>query len=394
VLVAVAFVGLNARVMVAVVSLIVNLIRADVPLTSGDVGILGLAAPLCFSVFGAMAPWFGRRYGLEATIIAALLITSLGEVGRASATSPAWFIAWTVPALAGAGMGNVIAPPLIKKYFPDRVTVVTTVYTVFTTLSTSLPPLLILRIAQATGWRFSVRVWAVVGLCGVIPWAMIVFHSDRAGQRLAAIKRRLDPRTLVPRPAALSVPLWRTSVAWGLTATFAVNCVIGYTMFAWLPQMLQDAGVTVAHSDFLLAVFASGSLPGALLTPWLIAHVRPTWVLPAVFTVAYAVSFTMLMLHPGQSTLLWLLVSRIGDCYFAYTITMINLRTRTTRGSIRLSGFVQPLAYAIACVGPWGFGLLHTATGAWHVPMVAILACLPVQLVGGVIVARSKPVDV
>ena len=394
VLVGIAVVALNARIMVAVVSPIISLINQDLPLSHADEEIIGLAAPLCFAFFGAISPALGRRYGLEPMMIVALAISALGEVLRAGTTTPVHFIAWTIPALAGAGIGNVLVPPLIKKYFPDRLSVVTGAYTFFACVSTALPPLFILNIAQSRGWRYSVAVWAVIGLAGIVPWAMVVFGPDRAGVRLAAIRRRLDPRTPIDRPPKLAIPLWRNPVAWGITAVFSVNSLIGYTMFAWLPHVLTDAGVSTRNAAMYLAVFTAGSLPGALITPFLVTRVKRTWILPIVFFSAYAVSFTALAIRPSYATLAWILLSRVGDCFFPYVLTMINLRTRTTRGSTAMSGFVQAVGYTIATLGPWGFGFLHTVSGNWHVPMFVLVAFLPVQFIGGMVAARSKPVDI
>ncbi|MCL2489592.1 MAG: MFS transporter [Propionibacteriaceae bacterium] len=387
-------IGLNSRIMVAVVAPIIGLIRQDVPISRSDEGVIGLLAPLCFAVFGAISPALGRRLGLEALMIGALAVSGIGELYRALIHTPAQFIIWSIPALVGAGVGNVIVPPLIKKYFPDRVGAVTAIYTFFTTLSTALPPLFILNIATTTGWRFSVGVWAIIGFCGVIPWLMVVFSSERAGERLSAVRRRLDPRVSAPRPHRLPVHLSHTPLAWAMTAVFAVNCIIGYTAFAWLPQVFVDAGITQARADFYLGLFTAGSLPGALITPILVARMKRTWILPVVFFTAYLISFLALSINPAHLTLTWILLSRVGDCFFPYILTMINLRTRTTRGSIAMSGFVQPVGYTIAVIGPWGFGMLHTLVGNWHIPMLALVACLPLQLIGGIVMARSKPLDI
>ncbi|MDR2930495.1 MAG: MFS transporter [Propionibacteriaceae bacterium] len=392
VLAGIILVALNARLMVAVVSPITDLILGELPLTTSDEGLIGLAAPLCFAAFGAISPALGRRYGLEAMMIASLVITSIGEAARALATSPSEFLWWTVPSLAGAGIGNIITPPLIKKYFPDRLGLVTALYTTFATLSTSLPPLFILNIALATGWRFSMGIWAAVGVLGVIPWIAVVFSSDRAGARLAAIKRRLDPRTPVVRPPKLPIPLWRSPMAWSLMLVFSINSIIGYTMFAWLPAMLRDTGQSGAEAAFNLAAFTVGSLPGALIMPFIITRMRRTWILPPIFFLGYAIGFLGLTLSPGEHTLVWMILTRLGDCFFPYVMTMINLKTRSTRGSIGLSGFVQTIGYTIATVGPWGFGLLNTWSGGWHLPMVAMLVLLPLQLVVGIIVAFSRPI--
>jgi len=383
VLAGIALVALNARIMVAVISPIITLIDQDLPLSHTHEEIIGLAAPLCFAFFGAISPALGRKYGLEVMMIVALGISALGEVLRAGATTPVHFIVWTIPTLAGAGIGNVLSPPLIKKYFPDRVAAVTAVYTFFACVSTALPPLFILNIALSAGWRFSVGIWAVIGVVGLVPW-VIVLASNRS-----RTQTNQDSR-----PPKLSISLWTNPVAWGITAVFAVNSIIGYTMFAWLPHVLTDAGISTRHAAMYLAVFTAGSLPGALITPILVTRVKRTWILPIVFFSAYAISFTALAISPAYATLAWILLSRIGDCFFPYVLTMINLRTRTTRGSIAMSGFVQSVGYTIATLGPWGFGFLHSIAGNWHVPMFVIVAILPIQFIGGMVAARAKPVNI
>ncbi|MDR2895045.1 MAG: MFS transporter [Propionibacteriaceae bacterium] len=390
VLAGIIVVALNARIMVATVSPIISLIVADIPLTSTDQAIIGLTAPLCFAVFGFLAPTLGRRLGLEATMIAAIAVSLIGEIGRSTAVSPIEFIIWTVPTLAGAGVSNVITPPLIKKYFPDRVGMVTAIYTAFATISTGLPPLFILQIAHATGWRFSAGVWAGVGVIGLLPWIAVVFSRKRSGARLAAIKRRLNPRTSVERPPALAKPLWRRPLAWALMITFSVNSIIGYTMFAWLPPMLRSAGYSEPAAAAHLAVFALGSLPGALLVPMLVARLRRVWILPPIFFIGYVIGFVGLALAP-QYALAWMIISRVGDAFFPYSLTMINLRTSSTRGSIAMSGFVQAVGYTIAVIGPLGFGLLHDLTAGWQAPMIALIAVLPLQLIGGLVVAKARP---
>ena len=393
-LVGLIMVALNARIMVAVVSPIIGLITADLPLSTTHESVIGLAAPLCFALFGAIAPPLGRRYGLEAMMVVSLLISAAGEALRALAHTPAGFVWWTIPALAGAGIGNVLTPPLIKKYFPDRQGLIMAVFTFFVTISTALPPLVILTIAEANGWRFSVGVWALLGVVAVVPWLVQLFSPGRAGRRLAAVKRRLDPRTTHVAPPRLGTPLWTTGVAWALTTVFAINSLLGYTMFPWLPHLLRDAGVSVPAAAMYLAVFTAGSLPGSIIVPLVVARIKRHWVLPVVFFLGYAVSYIGLTVSPGVGTMAWILISRIGDGFYPYALTMINLRTRTTRGSIALSGFIQPIGYTLAALGPWGFGFLRTLTGTWAIPMVALLVLLPIQLVAGLIVGRSKPIDV
>jgi len=387
-LLGIVLVALNLRIAVTVVSPITDAIRPDVALTQGALEVLAAAPPLVFALSGLAAAGLGRRFGLEIMLAAAMALSAAGELLRALSSTPAAFLAWTVPIMVGAGLGNVLCPPAIKKHFPDRIGLVTGLYTGCISFSTALPPLFVARIAEAAGWRPALGVWVVLTVAAVIPWAWIVFHPERRGLRLEAIQRRLDPRRPGEAPPALAAPVWRAPLAWCLALVFACNSLIAYSLFAWLPDVLREAGFATDRAASYLAILSIASLPGSLLVPVVIARVRRVWLLPPLFFAGYVVGFLGLALSPAHGTLAWILASRVGDCFFPFAITLIALRTRTLGGATALSGFVQSLGYLLAAAGPWLIGALFSATGSWHVPMLALLVFPPVQLAAATVAAR------
>ena len=54
-----------------------------------------------------------------------------------------------------------------------------------------------------------------------------------------------------------------------------------------------------------------------------------------------------------------------------------------------LSGFAQSTGYLIAAAGPLAVGFLHTATGGWTVPVLALLGALCLQLWAGMMAGRA-----
>ena len=78
---------------------------------------------------------------------------------------------------------------------------------------------------------------------------------------------------------------------------------------------------------------------------------------------------------------------------FPTAIALIAARTRHPSVTAQLSGFVQPIGYALAAVGPFLVGLVHEATGGWTLILV-LLALTSVPLtIAGVRVARPTYVD-
>ena len=78
----------------------------------------------------------------ERALLLAAALMAIGQVARALAPNAILLVSATVVTLVGAAIGNVLLPPVVKRYFPDRITQVTTIYAVLISMSTALPALL------------------------------------------------------------------------------------------------------------------------------------------------------------------------------------------------------------------------------------------------------------
>jgi CP family cyanate transporter-like MFS transporter len=387
VLAGIVLVGLNLRIAVAAVSPIVDVVREDFALSATQVGLLGTIPVASFAVFGSLATPVARRLGLEPTMILALLLSMSGELLRALADSAPAFLGWSVIALGGLGMGNVLLPPLVKRYFPDRIGTVTAAYSVAMSVSAAVPPLVALPVAQAAGWRFSVGMWAILGFAAVVPWVVVIAQSVSARSHLRTLVRRA-PRT--ERPAALvragsqeSRIVWRSRLAWALVLTFFANTTCTYVLFAWLPEILADAGLGADVGGRWLAVFAILGLPASIASPVLTARMRNPYPLVVGFVACWVVGLLGLMLTPAHGTAVWMVLVGIGPGSFPIMLALIGLRSRTPAIAVALSGMVQGLGYGLAVVGPVGIGVLHVATGSWREPFLVLLGLVGLLLVAG-----------
>jgi len=387
VLAGIVLVGLNLRIAVAAVSPIIGAVREDFALTATQVGLLGTIPVAAFAVFGSLATPLARRLGLEPTMILALLLSMSGELLRALADGAPAFLAWSVVALGGLGMGNVLLPPLVKRYFPDRIGTVTAAYSVAMSVSAAVPPLVALPVAQAVGWRVSVGMWAILGFAAVVPWVVVIAQSVSARAHLRNLVRRA-PRT--DRPAALvragaeeSRIVWRSRLAWALVLTFFANTTCTYVLFAWLPEILADAGLGADVGGRWLAVFAILGLPASIVSPVLTARMRNPYPLVVGFVACWVVGLLGLMLAPAHGTAVWMVLVGIGPGSFPIMLALIGLRSRTPAIAVALSGMVQGVGYGLAVVGPVGIGVLHVATGSWREPFLVLLGLVGLLLVAG-----------
>jgi len=377
----IVLVAFNLRTAVASLSPILGQLEAEIPLSAVEVGLLGMLPPLCYAVFGIVTPLIARRFGLESTLVAALVVLVAGLAGRGLAGSASWLLVASTVTFAAIGVGNVLLPPLVKRYFPDRVGLLTSLYVTLLSVSTFVPPLLAVPVADAAGWRWSLGMWAVVAALALVPWIALLVHPRR--QAPAALPEEAEPGLL--RYAV------RSPLAWSLTIVFAAAGFNAYALFAWLPSILADtAGTSPAEAGALLSLYAAMGLPAGLIVPTLAVRYGRVRSLIAIGAATLVAGYAGLLLAPATATWLWVALAGIGPLFFPLSLVLINLRSRTHTGAVALSGFVQSVGYLIVASGPLVVGLLHDATGGWTVPILLLLASALPASVAGVVVARKR----
>jgi CP family cyanate transporter-like MFS transporter len=379
--VGILLVALNLRTAVSAISPIVAEISADVPLDSVGLGVLGMLPPIAFAACGLAAPLVARRIGLEASLVLACIAMVVGPVLRVIDGYAALTIGGVV-ALAGMGFGNVLLPPAVKKYFPDRIGFVTSGYVPLVSLGAAIPAILATPIAESAGWRVSVASWSALAVLAIVPWVI---------EWARARRERLRSETVIaPPPAGLLRQMWRSRTAWAIMVAFAMSSISFYAIFAWLPELLiESAGLAPVQAGALLSLFGVVGIPLAFVVPALAARMRNVGLLILGGTAAIILGYAGLMLLPTTGTWLWVLLCGAGTVLFPVCLVLINLRTRSPEASAALSGFVQSVGYALGALGPFAIGLIHDLTGGWAWPLVFLAATSLVAVWSAI--ALSKP---
>jgi CP family cyanate transporter-like MFS transporter len=272
----------------------------------------------------------------------------------------------------------------VKRYFPDRIGLMTTVFSTTMAVSTFVPALVAVPVADATDWHVSLGLWAVFALIATIPWITLALrrHADGADGDIEQASPRVFGR------------MWRIPLAWALLVAFAVSSTIAYTSFAWMPKMLVDiAGVTPATAGALLSLFGFMGLPASLVVPLLVTRHNATRALFGVAVVTGFAGIAGLLFAPAAAPWLWVVLIGLAPLLFPVVLVLVGLRTRTHEGAVALSGFVQSGGYAIAALFPVGIGLLHDATGSWTGPLIVLGCVVAAAIPAGAVAARRHTVE-
>ncbi|HTM83889.1 MAG TPA: MFS transporter [Mycobacterium sp.] len=391
-LVGILLVALNLRTAVTAISPIAAQISGDIPLGNLGLSVIGTLPPIAFALAGIFGAPIATRLGLERFLIIAAVAMVVGHLLRALAGDFPLLFLGSVLAFTGMGVGNVLLPPLVKKYFHDRIGVVTAAYVTIMALGATSPAVLAAPVAYAAGWRVSVGVWALVALLGLLPWIGVLLQRRRDR---AALALELDGEAaLIVPPSRMVNGIWHSRTAWVVAVVFSVTSFNAYAMFAWMPEILiTTAGQTPVQAGALLGYYSAIGIPFALLAPVLAARMRNIGLIIELGAAFLLAGNLGLMLAPAAAPVLWVTLVGCGQVIFPVCLVLINLRARTQIGSVTLSGFSQGVSYAIAAAGPLMIGLLFDWTGSWTGGIALLLISAVVAAVGGHLLRKPRFVE-
>jgi MFS transporter, CP family, cyanate transporter len=374
-IVAVVLTALNLRPAITSVGPLLDEARDSLDTSATWAGVLTTIPVLCFAAAGIAAPMLARRLGIGAAIGLALILVGVGVTVRVL-NGPTVVLAGTLVAAAGIAVIGVLIPVVIKGSFPDRIGVMTGVYTAAlqggAMVGFALTPLLA---TVFDGWRPAWASWSALSVLALLIWPAAARHLPPATEAGAA---QAPPRSLL-----------RSPLAWIVTGFFGLQAFVAFVVMGWLPQVLMDSGVSRGDAGLMLGLLAALAIPISLLVPPLAARQasQSGWITGLG---GCAVAGTIgLLVDPGAAPLLWTILLGFGLSVFSLALTVIALRARTSQDTAALSGMAQGFGYLIAGTGPFLFGVLHDATGGWTAPFSLLLGVLGVQLVAGVLAGRA-----
>lgn len=362
-------VALNLRPALTSVSPVLRRIGEDLALTTTGQGVLTTLPVLFLGLAAPLAPLVARRLGMERTVLLAVALLALSLLARPYLGVAGLFVG---SATAGACIGvmGVLLPGIVKRDFPNSVSLLTGLYTAVLCFGASIAagatePL---RLLFNNDWRPALGFWLVPAAIAALVW-----WSQQGAKHF---------------PKSVSAPkksLYRDSLAWQVTIYMGLQSALAYTVFGWLPTILQDRGVDAVTAGLALSVSIMVQVITAIAAPWIASHMRDQR-----FMIVLVVSLTLLGLAGciyAPLSLLWLSAIVLGlgqGGTFSMALTLLAVRARDADTAARLSGMAQGVGYTLAAFGPLLTGVLHDIFHGWQVTgiflgligMVAIIAGL------------------
>ncbi|WP_374214988.1 CynX/NimT family MFS transporter [Streptomyces longispororuber] len=380
--------ALNLRPAITSLGALLEEVRDGLGMSGGVAGLLTSVPPLCFAIFGVMAPRLAKRFGASAVVCAGMAAITAGLIIRPYTGNTVGFLVASALALMGIAVSNVLMPVIVKRWFPDRVGSMTGVYSMALAAGTSLAAAATVPMTDALGgnWQTGLAVWAALGAAAVLPWIPLVREKGPA------------PAAPVTRSATADADgdglrITRSRTAWALAVFFGLQATAAYITMGWMAQIFRDSGVSASTAGLLLAVTMVMGVPLGFVIPRVAARLPSQGPMVIALGVCGLAGYAGLYLAPASGAWAWAILLGISNCAFPLALTMVGMRARTGAGVVKLSAFAQSTGYLISIPGPLLVGVLYEATDGWGVPIALMATLMVPQIVIGVLAGRNRTVE-
>ncbi|MFS4106983.1 CynX/NimT family MFS transporter [Streptomyces sp. PD-S100-1] len=402
--------ALNLRPAITSLGALLEEVRDGLGMSGSVAGLLTSVPPLCFAVFGVMAPRLARRFGPAAVVCAGMAAIAAGLVIRPYAGNTVAFLAASALALMGIAVSNVLMPVIVKRWFPDRVGSMTGLYSMALALGTSTAAAVTVPMTDALGgWKPGLAVWALLAAVAVLPWLPLLRDRDRDRGAASAVRPAASQEpgkaaydtsreesvraTAAQEEQAPALRITRSRTAWALAVFFGLQATAAYITMGWMAQIFRDAGVAAGTAGLLLAVTMVMGVPLAFVIPRLATRLPHQGPIVLALGVCGLAGYAGLYLAPAGGAWAWAVLLGISNCAFPLALTMVGMRARTGPGVAQLSAFAQSTGYLISIPGPLLVGVLYQSSGGWGLPIALMTALMIPQMLVGWVAGRNRTVE-
>ncbi|PDN25505.1 MFS transporter [Salmonella enterica] len=353
-------------------------IRSDYGLSTAQTGLLTTLPLLAFALVSPLAAGIARRFGMERSLFAAMLLICAGIALR-SLPSAALLFAGTAIIGCGIALGNVLLPGLIKRDFSQHVARLTGAYSLTMGAAAALGSALVVPLAlHGFGWRGALLMLMLFPLLAFLIW-LPQWRTTRSANLSSS--RALHERGI-----------WRSPLSWQVTLFLGLNSLIYYVIIGWLPTILISHGYSEAQAGSLHGLLQLATAAPGLAIPLILHRFNDQRWIAALVSLLCAVGAAGLWFVPGQA-IIWTLLFGFGSgATMILGLTFIGLRASSAHQAAALSGMAQSVGYLLAACGPPVMGKLHDASGSWYLPLSGVTVLAIIMAIFGLYAGRDREI--
>lgn len=285
----------------------------------------------------------------------------------------------------GICIGNVTAPAYIKNLFPEKVGMMTGVFSVAMNLVAALASGFSVAIGKWTnlGWKGSLGVWIAWALLALFVVAIETFSG----------RRNHSKKTVAEAPKN-GFNVFRSKQAWNISIFMGIQSLVYYCLVALLPVVLIDYSMKKSETGLVLLTIQLAMLPVMFISPVIASKMKDQkWMIYGIGLLMFMGISMLTILKIQYIYLTAILIGMSSGLAFSLSILFFSLKSKTMNGTIKISGKAQSVGYLIAAFGPPVFGILHDLDVSWHSSFYFLMLMIVVMTIFGRKAARPNFIE-
>ena len=305
------------------------------------------------------------RFGNEVSIFAALIILTAGIFIRSTESIIAIFAG---TALVGVGIAicNVLLPAVVKFSFPQKIGLITSLYTASMGLFASIGSAISIPLSESLGfgWKVALAFWALMTVIAIIVWLPQLKH-----------RQKLERPQKFVQGSDESKSIWTSSLAWFVTLFMGFQSFLFFSLVTWIPDILLELGLPLSTGGWMVFLLQFVGIPCSFAAPIIADKLNNQKPIVVAICSCYFFGFASLLMIPNMIVIVLsiLFLGVAQGAAISLALTFLNLRTVNSQHASLLSGMAQSFGYLLASFGPILMGYMYDVFHTWKPLLIFLL---------------------
>lgn len=383
-IIVVILIGGGLRSPITSVSPVLSEIIAVFNLNNFEGSLLTSIPLIVFASCSVLVSKIAIKSNIHYTLIYSLLFLIIGLYLRVYGNVTMLYLGSLLIGL-GICIGNVTTPAYIKNIFPEKIGIVTGIFSVAMNLVAALASGFSIAIGKWSNlqWKGSLSIWIIWALFALIAVSIETFSGD---------KRTKNKNTVELAKSNFNV--FRSKQAWYISIFMGIQSLVYYCLVALLPIVLLDYGMVKEQTGLVLLVIQLSMLPVMFISPIIATKIQDQkWMVYSVGLLMFT-GITILFFFKAQYIYLAaVLIGASSGLAFSLSILFFSLKSKTMHGTIKVSGKAQSVGYLIAAFGPPIFGVLHDWDNTWQSSFYFLIIMIIIMTIFGRKAAKPRYIE-
>ena len=368
----VIFLSLILRTPITSVGAILGPLKSILDINNTVAGFITTIPLIAFAIFSPMVAKISNKVGLEKTLLLAAIIISIGLGLRFHINTYVFFITTFIIGV-GITIGNVLLPGLVKKYYPEKLGLMTGFYAVIMNIGAAVAAGISYPILSSNigGEKFStglaVNIWIIIAVINIFVYTAMSKNSS-----VSEIK---DEHEKVHG-------YFKYSKMWTIMLSMGLQSALFYCSVSWFAEIMISKDFSPETAGLLLSISQFAQFPSTFIVPILADKVHNKLIIPVVITIGYLVSLVGMLYTSGNFVLMLtfiIIFALAGGGSFSYVMYLFSVKSRNESEAADISGLAQSGGYLLAAVFPPLLGYIRDISD-WNKALYVLILTAAVLL--------------